>query len=82
MEPLENCVWKWGGMAHTTRVLQWIAVNSSAGTAKEERQWGNPCVNRAECLWVSVMGKGKKTKFLVGICYRPPSQDEEMDKLL
>lgn len=81
--PLESCDWKWGGMAHTARVLKWISVNSSERTARQERQWSNPWVNRAECLWVRIMGKAaKQTEILVGISYRPPSQDKEMDKLL
>jgi len=27
-------------------------------------------------------GKANKTESIVGVCYRPPNQDEEVDKIL
>ncbi|RMC15976.1 hypothetical protein DUI87_08183 [Hirundo rustica rustica] len=34
-----------------------------------------------ECLWVRIKGKGKKADILLGVCYRPPNQEEEVDNL-
>ncbi|GAB0209132.1 hypothetical protein GRJ2_003378900 [Grus japonensis] len=36
---------------------------------------------RVECLWVRIRGKANKADIMVGICYRPPNQDEEADKI-
>lgn len=36
---------------------------------------------RAVCLWIRVRGKGNKADIIVGVCYRPPNQDEEEDKI-
>lgn len=36
---------------------------------------------RIECLWVKVKGKANKADIMVCVCYRPPNQDEEADKL-
>ncbi|KAK4805868.1 hypothetical protein QYF61_025735 [Mycteria americana] len=36
---------------------------------------------RVECLWVRIRGKAKAADIVVGVCYRPPSQDEETDEL-
>ncbi|KAK4810854.1 hypothetical protein QYF61_008826 [Mycteria americana] len=36
---------------------------------------------RVECLWVRVRGKAKKADIMVGVCYRPPNQDEEADEI-
>lgn len=33
-----------------------------------------------ECLWVRMRGK-VKADVLLGFCYRPPSQDEEIDEI-
>ena len=33
-----------------------------------------------ECLWVRIRGKACRGYILVGVCYRPPTQDEEMDE--
>ncbi|KAK4824398.1 hypothetical protein QYF61_014058 [Mycteria americana] len=37
--------------------------------------------DRVECLWVRIRGKANKADIVVGICYRPPSQDEEADEI-
>ncbi|KAK4806205.1 hypothetical protein QYF61_001128 [Mycteria americana] len=37
--------------------------------------------DRVECLWVRIRGKANKADIVVGVCYRPPNQDEEADKL-
>ncbi|KAK4823577.1 LOW QUALITY PROTEIN: hypothetical protein QYF61_003581 [Mycteria americana] len=37
--------------------------------------------DRVECLWVRIRGKANKADIVVGICYRPPNQDEETDEL-
>ncbi|RMB91349.1 hypothetical protein DUI87_32140 [Hirundo rustica rustica] len=34
-----------------------------------------------ECLWVRRKGKANKADILLGVCYRPPSQEEEVDNL-
>ncbi|KAK4825574.1 LOW QUALITY PROTEIN: hypothetical protein QYF61_000573 [Mycteria americana] len=37
--------------------------------------------DRVECLWVRIRGKANKADIVVGLCYRPPNQDEETDEL-
>ncbi|KAK4815791.1 hypothetical protein QYF61_007231 [Mycteria americana] len=37
--------------------------------------------DRVECLWVRTRGKANKAHIVVGVCYRPPNQDEETDEL-
>ncbi|KAK4806641.1 hypothetical protein QYF61_021237 [Mycteria americana] len=36
--------------------------------------------DRVECLWVRIRGKANKADIVVGVCYRPPNQDEETDE--
>ena len=36
--------------------------------------------DKVKCLWVSTRGKSNKADILLGVCYRPPNQDEEVDK--
>ncbi|KAK4816200.1 hypothetical protein QYF61_012665 [Mycteria americana] len=37
--------------------------------------------DRVECLRVRIRGKANKADIVVGVCYRPPNQDEETDEL-
>ncbi|KAK4830597.1 hypothetical protein QYF61_012023 [Mycteria americana] len=37
--------------------------------------------DRVECLWVRIRGKANNADIVVGVCYRPPNQDEETDEL-
>ncbi|KAK4823940.1 hypothetical protein QYF61_008326 [Mycteria americana] len=37
--------------------------------------------DRVEGLWVRIRGKANKADIVVGVCYRPPNQDEETDEL-
>ncbi|KAK4821107.1 hypothetical protein QYF61_013445 [Mycteria americana] len=37
--------------------------------------------NRVECLWVRIRGKANKADIVVGVCYRPPNQDDEAHEL-
>ena len=37
--------------------------------------------DRVQCLWVRIRGKASKADIMVGVCYRPPNQDEEADKI-
>ncbi|KAK4831654.1 hypothetical protein QYF61_018621 [Mycteria americana] len=37
--------------------------------------------DRVECLWVRIRGKANKSDIVVGVCYKPPNQDEETDEL-
>ncbi|KAK4816201.1 hypothetical protein QYF61_012666 [Mycteria americana] len=37
--------------------------------------------DRVECLWVKIRRKANKADIVVGVCYRPPNQDEETDEL-
>lgn len=37
--------------------------------------------NKVECLWVRVRGKANKADVMVGVYYRPPNQDKEVDKI-
>ncbi|RMC06528.1 hypothetical protein DUI87_15965 [Hirundo rustica rustica] len=34
-----------------------------------------------ECLWVRIKGKANKADILLGVCYCPPNQEEEVDNL-
>ncbi|KAK4830698.1 LOW QUALITY PROTEIN: hypothetical protein QYF61_012867 [Mycteria americana] len=36
---------------------------------------------RVECLWVRLRGKANKADIMVGVCYRPPNQDEAADEI-
>ena len=36
--------------------------------------------NKVESLWVRIGGKANKASILVGVCYRLPNQNEEMDE--
>ena len=36
--------------------------------------------DKVECLWVRIRRKACRGDILVGVCYRPPNQDEEMDE--
>ncbi|RMC20263.1 hypothetical protein DUI87_01109 [Hirundo rustica rustica] len=37
--------------------------------------------NKVGFLWLRIRGKANKADILVGVCYRPPNQDEEVDNL-
>jgi len=37
--------------------------------------------DRVECLWVRIRVKANKADIMVGVCYRPPNQDEEADEV-
>jgi len=43
----------------------------------------NDCDDKVECLCLSVKMRGKahKADILLGVCYRPPSQDQEIDEV-
>ena len=41
----------------------------------------NDCDDKVECLWVKMRGKANKADILLGVCYRPPNQDEEVDEV-
>ena len=36
--------------------------------------------DKVESLWVKIRGRADKAYILVGVCYRPPNQDEETDE--
>ena len=38
--------------------------------------------DRAESLWVRIKVKASKTDIIMGFWYRPPNQDEQVDKTL
>jgi len=40
----------------------------------------NDCDGKVGYLWVRMRGKAKKADSLLGVCYRPPNQDEEVDE--
>ena len=40
----------------------------------------NGCDGKVERLWVMMRGKANKADILLGVCYRPPNQDEEVDE--
>ncbi|PKU43055.1 rna-directed dna polymerase from mobile element jockey- hypothetical protein [Limosa lapponica baueri] len=37
--------------------------------------------DKVECLWIKMKGKANKGDFVLGVCYRPPNQDEEADEV-
>jgi len=39
------------------------------------------CGDKVECLWWKMRGKANKADILLGVCYRPPKQDEEEDEV-
>jgi len=41
----------------------------------------NDCDDMVECLWVKMRGKDNKADILLGVCYRPPNQHEEVDEV-
>ena len=38
--------------------------------------------DRVECVWIRIKAKANKTDVIVGVCYRPTTQDEEVDERL
>ena len=42
----------------------------------------NDSDDRVEGLWVRIKAKTNKTDTVIGVCYRPPNQDEEVDRTL
>ena len=38
--------------------------------------------DRVESVWVRIKVKANKTDTVMGVCYRPPNQEEEVDKTL
>jgi len=39
------------------------------------------CHDKVKCLWVKMKGKANKADILLGVCYRPPNHDEEVDEV-
>jgi len=39
------------------------------------------CDDKVERLWVKLRGKANKADVLLGVCYRPPNQNEEVDEV-
>ena len=40
----------------------------------------NNCDDTVECLWVRMRGKANTADIPLGVCYRPPSQVEEVEE--
>ena len=38
--------------------------------------------DRVKHLWVRIRGKASKADIMVGVCYRPPNQDEKADEVV
>lgn len=38
--------------------------------------------DKVDSLWVRIRGKANKADILVGVCYRSPNRDEEVDEAL
>ncbi|KAJ7413696.1 hypothetical protein BTVI_42796 [Pitangus sulphuratus] len=81
-------------MTHMPEELPWMATSSSEGTGKVGEVEGWLCIlesvltlelevsnDKVECLWIKIRGKANKADILVGVCYRPPNQDDEDDEL-
>jgi len=41
----------------------------------------NDCDDKVRRLSVKMRGKANKADILLGVCYRPPNQDEEADEV-
>jgi len=54
-----------------------VALDSKGCFVVEELGVGD---DKVECLWVRIRRKACRGDILVGVCYRPPNQDEEMDE--
>jgi len=37
--------------------------------------------NSVECSWVRIRRKASKADIMVGVCYRPPNQDDKADEI-
>ncbi|RMC09659.1 hypothetical protein DUI87_13445 [Hirundo rustica rustica] len=83
-------------MTHIAGALHWMSASSSeeAGKGEEEEGWVALYIREAfdamgietnedgvECLWIRIKGKANKADILVGVCYHPPNQEEEVDNL-
>jgi len=74
-----------------TGLLQWMAISPSEGIG-EERGSGvalyardsfdcielHDCDDKVKYLRVKMRGKTNKADILLGVCYIPPNQDEEV----
>jgi len=71
-----------------------MAVSSSAGIGEERGDGVMPyvrdcfdCIELDDCddkvkrLWVKTRGKANEADILLGVCYRSPNQDEEVDDI-
>lgn len=79
---------------HNTQ-LQGLNINSLEGTERKEKL-GSPayvrnsfdCLElndgdaRAECLWERIREKANQVDILVGICHRPPNQNQVAEEIL
>ncbi|XP_009874290.1 PREDICTED: uncharacterized protein LOC104278875 [Apaloderma vittatum] len=62
-------------LAPVERAVVWLSVRECF-----ECMEVNKCDGPVECLWVKLK-KANKVDVLLGVCYRPPNQDEEVDEL-
>jgi len=80
-------------MTLLTGMVRWMAISSSEAIGEERDVVGwlcmwdcfdcvniNDCDDKVECLWVKMRGKASKADILLGVCYRQPNQDEEVDE--
>ncbi|RMC19249.1 hypothetical protein DUI87_03855 [Hirundo rustica rustica] len=63
-----------------------MSTSSSEETGKGEGleafdAMGIETNNNGAHLWVGIKGKVNKADILLGVCYRPPNQEEEVDNL-
>ncbi|RMC00287.1 hypothetical protein DUI87_22894 [Hirundo rustica rustica] len=80
-------------MSHIAEALHLMATSSSEETGKGGggvalyiREAFNPKSietneDGVECLWVRIKGKANKADILLGACFHPPNQEEEVDNL-
>ncbi|PKU35038.1 adaptin ear-binding coat-associated protein 1 [Limosa lapponica baueri] len=55
-----------------------VALYVREGYKCQELIEGN---SRVKCLWVRIRGRASKADIVVGVCYRPPNQDVEVDEI-
>ncbi|TRZ07553.1 hypothetical protein HGM15179_019555, partial [Zosterops borbonicus] len=55
------------------------SIPALKGTS-EEGEIDSEKEDKVECLWIKVKGKVNRVDIIVGVCYGPPSQDEQADE--
>ncbi|KAM6092638.1 uncharacterized protein LJ206_005604 [Theristicus caerulescens] len=90
--------WRCGGVAFMTRVLEWKDTGSLGRTGRGDKEGGvtlyvndqlecmELCLGMdkelAKSLWVRIKGRAGTDDITVGVCYRPPEQEDRANEAL